>query len=856
MKLTAARGVSGRRAALAIAAAALVAVVAAGGPHWRDARAIATPTVFTVAQSPVSAANVQPGAAVSYTINVTPSAPATNLVIKGSLVAGLQFASTPFSPGGTYAGVCSTSGQSFNCSLGAAGTVAIAPLTVNAVAGNVADATVITQPAGSFAVQDGQFDGTPATAPAGNFSALTVQNASVLVSTTGTAGPISSGGQASYNVTLTNNGSLSTGPFNASLTFSGGTVFNIQCPPGTASFTGNTTSVATCSGIPSLSASGGTAGITVTATAAASATPSTMTATSSLSTGVLTAAGSTFTVSTSVNGTGNTAVKLGFTTQPGGAAAGTALAAQPAVAVQDSTGLTVSSDNTTQVTLAANGGPGVLSCSAGNTRVVTGGVASFSGCSVSQPGNYTLQATSSPAFTPATSTSVTIGALPAAKLGFVTAVSAAVVNVAFSPAPQVAVQDANGATITSDNSTVVTLGVGPGSPGAIVCGSYSRTVVGGVATFAGCSVNASGASYTLRATSNPIYTQADSPSFSAGNFGPAAKLGFTAKPATGQAGTPFSTQFVVAVQDANGLTVGTDAGTQITLSVMSGGGTLTCNGGLTASTSAGVATFSGCKVTASGVYAIRATSSPVFTYADSGSITVASGAAKLGFTTQPAAGVAGTVLPAQPVVAIQDASGATVTADSTTVVTLQLVGGPQGATLTCSGTGTGGLSVTAVAGVATFTGCAVSQAATGYTIVANSSPTLTNATSNAFDVTPAPPVASAQIVVAAPAAGTFVPRSRLTFSATTGTLSPAPAALTFVIQRASDTKYWDASNHTWGTAIVQNSATAASAAGTWTLAVSGPDARQFVNSTVTVSAYATAGSTAYVSSVTPTIVIR
>jgi hypothetical protein len=133
---------------------------------------------------------------------------------------------------------------------------------------------------------------------------------------------------------------------------------------------------------------------------------------------------------------------------------------------------------------------------------------------------------------------------------------------------------------------------------------------------------------------------------------------------------------------------------------------------------------------------------------------------------------------------------------------------------------------------------------------------LTPPTSSTFDVPAAPPTSSDQLVVAAPAPGVFVPRSRLTFTATTGSLSPAPTALKLVIKRKSDNKYWDATAGTWGDNPVQNATTAGSASGSWSLAITGDARRSFVNTTVVVTAYATAGSTAYVSAVAPEIAIR
>jgi uncharacterized lipoprotein YmbA len=102
----------------------------------------------------------------------------------------------------------------------------------------------------------------------------------------------------------------------------------------------------------------------------------------------------------------------------------------------------------------------------------------------------------------------------------------------------------------------------------------------------------------------------------------------------------------------------------------------------------------------------------------------------------------------------------------------------------------------------------------------------------------------------------LTPRSRLSFTATTGTLSPAPTAVTFVIQRTSDNDYWDATNNVWASGIVQNQSVASATPGTWVLAITGEARRQFVNTSVIVTAYASAGNAAYISAAAPTIAIR
>lgn len=105
-------------------------------------------------------------------------------------------------------------------------------------------------------------------------------------------------------------------------------------------------------------------------------------------------------------------------------------------------------------------------------------------------------------------------------------------------------------------------------------------------------------------------------------------------------------------------------------------------------------------------------------------------AARLGFTTQPAATTTGAVITPPVVVAVQDAEGNTFTT-ATNAVTVAIGSNPGGGTL--SGTTT----VAAVNGVATFADLRISGPGAGYTLSV-SSPGLTGATSAPFSVTALP----------------------------------------------------------------------------------------------------------------------
>jgi hypothetical protein len=111
-------------------------------------------------------------------------------------------------------------------------------------------------------------------------------------------------------------------------------------------------------------------------------------------------------------GSGGSPQHLVFTTQPGGGAAGAVWAQQPVVVVENALNSIVTGDSSTVVTLSigTNAAGGTLSCTSGLTRTVANGIATFSGCSINigSSSAYTLSATSSPVWSPATSAPWTV----------------------------------------------------------------------------------------------------------------------------------------------------------------------------------------------------------------------------------------------------------------------------------------------------------------------------------------------------------------------------------------------------------------------------------------------------------------
>jgi hypothetical protein len=125
-------------------------------------------------------------------------------------------------------------------------------------------------------------------------------------------------------------------------------------------------------------------------------------------------------------------------------------------------------------------------------------------------------------------------------------------------------------------------------------------------------------------------------------------------------------------------------------------------------------------------------------------------ATKLGFLTLPGTPAPGVAF-ANPIqVAIQNAAGNTVTSVSATI-TLSIGGNPAGGTPTCAS----GLSGPTVQGVATFQGCSIDKAGTGYTLVATAS--------NVVPATPLAPATTPPFNVLTP--GTVATTLKVTASA-------------------------------------------------------------------------------------------
>ena len=418
------------------------------------------------------------------------------------------------------------------------------------------------------------------------------------------------------------------------------------------------------------------------------------------------------------------AAKLIFAVQPSNAAAGAGITPAMQVAVQDAQGNTVTTA-TTSITVAIGTNPASGTLAGTKTVAAVNGVATFSTLSLNLAGTgYTLTATAT-GLTSATSSAFNISAGEAAKLVFTVQPSTAAAGAGIAPAVQVAVQDAQGNTVTTA-TTSITVAIGTNPASGTLAGTTTVAAVSGVATFSTLSLNRAATGYTLTASATGL-TGATSSAFNIG-VGAAAKLVFTVQPSNAAAGGAITPAMQVAVQDAQGNTVMT-ATTSITLAIGTNPASGTLSGTTIVAAVNGVATFSTLSLNTAGSGYTLTASATGLTGATSTAFNISLSvgpAAKLVFTLQPSNAAAGGAITPGVQVAVQDAQGNTVTT-ATTNITVAIGTNPASGIL--SGTAT----VAAVNGVATFSTLSLNAAGTGYTLTASATG-LTGATSSAFNI--------------------------------------------------------------------------------------------------------------------------
>ena len=417
------------------------------------------------------------------------------------------------------------------------------------------------------------------------------------------------------------------------------------------------------------------------------------------------------------------ATGLFITVQPSGVHAGAAITPPLQVTARDSLGNTATSFNgDVTIAIGANAAGGALSGTA--TAPATSGVATFAALSIDKVGSgYTLTAAAS-GLPGASSASFDVAPGPATQLTITVQPAAATGGAVLTPAVVVTARDALGNTAT-DFTGSVTAALGTNPAGGTLSGTVNVSAVAGVATFATLSINKAATGYTIAFSASGLTTVTSSPFDIA--VGAATQLAFTvAPPAATTAGAPFAPAVEVSAQDAGGNTVPSfTANVTVAIGANPASGTLSGTTGVAAV--GGVATFSPLSIDKSAAGYTRVASAIGLTGATSATFIINPGpAAQLAVTAQPASATGGGVITPAIELTARDALGNTATAftgDVAAAIGTNLAGG------TLSGTAT----VTAAAGVASFSTLSIDRAGSGYTL-AFTATGLTGAATDPFTV--------------------------------------------------------------------------------------------------------------------------
>ncbi|MFN2317469.1 MAG: beta strand repeat-containing protein, partial [Gemmatimonadales bacterium] len=433
------------------------------------------------------------------------------------------------------------------------------------------------------------------------------------------------------------------------------------------------------------------------------------------------------------------ATKFVFVTPPPGTAqSGVAFSPAPVVQLQDGSNNNVSQAGVSISVTRVSGDASVVI--AGSPVATDGsGRATFSSLALTGPaGDYVL-AFLSTGLTGLTSSTITLSAGGAVKLGFVTTPSATAINgqpLAQQPVVQL-LDAANNPVVESGRSITIAMP----EAGSLVADALTVMTDGsGQATFSGVTITGLVGDRTLTFSGTGLSTLTSGTiALQAGP--PTALAMVTQPPASATSGGTLSPAPSARLVDESGNAVA-QSGTSITVAV-SPSGTL---GGTTtvATDGTGVAAFPGLSITApSGEYQLDFTAAPLLGVS-SNKITL-SAASGLSMTTQPSATVRNDMAFAQqPVIQLVDASDDPVAIAGVEVTAAIASGGG-----TLLGTET---ALTDAAGVATFTNLGI-RGTIGIRTLQFTAPGLTTATSGNVEVTPG--VAKAIAVVSQPA-GTAV----------------------------------------------------------------------------------------------------
>ncbi len=412
--------------------------------------------------------------------------------------------------------------------------------------------------------------------------------------------------------------------------------------------------------------------------------------------------------------------KLAIQTQPGGATGGSPFAVQPVVAVQDDDHNLITSD-TSNVTVSLFSGSGTLS---GTTTVsAVGGIATFTNLRIDNAGGgYVLRFTDG-ALQVVDSDPFTVGVGSPVGLAIQTEPPGAIAATPFEFQPVIRIRDAGGNTVSNaTNEVTVTILTNPA--GGTLAGTTTVAAVDGVATFTDLSIDHAGTGYVLNFDADGLEST-ETDGFNV-DRGPAAKLGFISPPGGATGGTPFSTQPILVVLDAGGNVVDDDSG-NVSVS-LTGPGTL--SGATIVAAVGGIATFTDLGIDYAADGYVLHFSSPGLTGIDVQVNVQVGPAASLEILVQPGNAVAGKAFGVQPVILMKDAGGNTVLADTSTV-SVVVQANPGGASLI------GATAITAIGGVATYHGLALSSPGMDY-VLHFTDGSLTPVNSLPFSVDPRP----------------------------------------------------------------------------------------------------------------------
>jgi hypothetical protein len=440
------------------------------------------------------------------------------------------------------------------------------------------------------------------------------------------------------------------------------------------------------------------------------------------------ATGGGLTGGTSVSFTVNpgAATDLVITTQPTNAVAGANIASV-VVTAHDNMG-NVATAFTGNVCFTITNGTGSVGATLGGTTCVNAvaGVATFSTLSIAKAGTgYTLAASAS-SLNGATTAPFDIAAGAASELVYLVSPSSSFAGSSITPGVQVAAEDGHGNVVTSFTGNIaIAIGTNPG--GSTISGTTTIAATSGIATFPNLSLDKADPGYTLAASASGL-TGVTSGTFNILSGAGATLVFVTEPPASMAAGAALAPAIQVAVHDNLGNTA-TDFNGPVTMAIDNNPSAGTLSGTVTVAAVAGVATFSDLKVDKIGVgYTLSASASVLSPAVSTAFDIVAGPASKLVFQQEPTSATAGVgIAPAIKLAALD--AGNNPVASFTGLVTITLTSGTGNPAAVLSGTN----AVSAIAGVATFSGLSVDKVGAGYTLDAASAG-LTGSTSGAFAI--------------------------------------------------------------------------------------------------------------------------